>query len=1371
MNASNRVPLAVVGIGAAFAHAGTLRAFWRTISTGEDCIQEVPRHRWLPEDYYDPDPRVTDKTYATRGSFLSGVNFDAAKYGVPPKLLEHTDASQLLSLVVADNLLGNLVPAAFQKVDRDRICVVMGVANGTQLLCEMAGRTQRPIWYGAMLEQGISPEMANAICDRICDSVPDWSEASFPGLLGNVVSGRIANRLDLRGVNFTTDAACASSLSSLAAAAKELETDGADLAIAGGVDATNDAFTFMCFSKTPALSPTGDCRPFSVDADGTILGEGVGMVALRRLPDAVRDGDRIYGVIRGIGSSSDGRSTSVYAPLPAGQARALRLAYQNAGYGPESVGLVEAHGTGTMAGDEAELRALMQVFGEASERSHWCALGSIKSQIGHTKAASGVASLIKAVMALHHKVLPPTIKVSRPRRELESDSSPFYLNTATRPWITGPSTPRRASVSSFGFGGVNFHMTLEEHGYDPSAPNRGRTRALSSELVLLGATNRDAMRVRCDELSKARLPDGALVHLARESQQAFDASSGARLGVTARDEADLQELLRLVVQQLDKLDTNDASLELPQGLSYSELTPSNDVAVLFPGQGSQYLGMGGALACEFDAARAVWDREADLPVGPRALHELVYPKPSFAPDAAQDALAELTETQWAQPAIGAASLSTWALLSSLQLRPTRLIGHSFGELSALCAAGVWSERDLLAIARLRGECMAAAKPGTMLAITAKLSEVGALLQDVGGELVIANHNSPTQVIVAGPIAAIEALVPVLTAKGLRSSRLTVSAAFHSPLMDSARAALEKRIGDFPATAPSIDVWSCARMQSYPRDVTALREIVTSSIVEPVRFSDSVEAAYAAGTRVFVELAPSAVLSGLVDRILDGKPHRTISLDRKGADGTTSLFRGLGQLAVSGCQLDFTGLWSEFTLDADPRATPPSLLSMRVDSRNIGRKYPPLNTPPRKHPSDKPAMWDSPTAKRVVVAPPKEASSTSVSDAVSPAAATGQPPAASFQPVYAGGGDMETRSLNEVVMRDTNGHGESVGNGTHNGASAAPGAYAHHDPYALGNWLTAVNEMNRLTTEVHAVYQRVMGESHMAFLQVSEASMAGLLSMGPYALGAGASAPLALPSHAAPSNGSAEHHHAPRALGISRPGLTLGNGGGLGSLSATSSFVQHAPMAMAAPAAVHFAPAPAPAYAPVQHQAPVQHAAPVQHQAPVQQQAPAQQPRPYTNGNSTHHAAPAPVAAPAPAVAAVAVAPVAAAATASTESAAGNGHASRALKGMMARNAELSPEAREALDAGDYENLLRVVIAEKTGYPKEVLTMEMDFEADLGIDSIKRVEILASLQEVAPVDIEGANPQELMQLRTIGQVLEFVKTKIAEAALAPGAVTS
>ena len=267
-----------------------------------------------------------------------------------------------------------------------------------------------------------------------------------------MVAGRIANRLDLGGTNCVTDAACASTFSALSMAVNELYLGDSDMVITGGVDTLNDIFMFMCFSKTPALSLSGDVRPFSDSADGTMLGEGLGMVALKRLSDAERDGDRVYAVIRGVGTSSDGRSKSVYAPVSAGQASALTRAYSNAGFEPDSIELIEAHGTGTKAGDKAEFGGLQLAFGEA-ERNQWCALGTVKSQIGHTKAAAGAAGLFKAVMALHHKVLPPTIKVGKAKPALELETSPFYVNTEARPWIRGSDHPRRAGVSAFGFGG------------------------------------------------------------------------------------------------------------------------------------------------------------------------------------------------------------------------------------------------------------------------------------------------------------------------------------------------------------------------------------------------------------------------------------------------------------------------------------------------------------------------------------------------------------------------------------------------------------------------------------------------------------------------------------------------------------------------------------------------------------------------------------------------------------------------------------------------------------------------------------------------------------------------------------------------------
>ncbi len=261
-------------------------------------------------------------------------------------------------------------------------------------------------------------------------------------MLGNVVAGRIANRLDLRGTNCVVDAACASSLGAVNLALLELASGRSDVAVTGGLDTFNDIFMYMCFSKTPALSPTGEARPFDAEADGTILGEGLGVLVLKRLADARRDGDRVYAVIRSIGTSSDGKGQAVYAPSAAGQARRLRQAYSLAGISPGTVGLVEAHGTGTRVGDAAELEALEEVYRAASPESGWCALGSVKSQVGHTKAAAGAAGLIKAALALHHKVLPPTLKVSRPAEGLTRGDSPFYLNIEARPWLHAGEGPR-----------------------------------------------------------------------------------------------------------------------------------------------------------------------------------------------------------------------------------------------------------------------------------------------------------------------------------------------------------------------------------------------------------------------------------------------------------------------------------------------------------------------------------------------------------------------------------------------------------------------------------------------------------------------------------------------------------------------------------------------------------------------------------------------------------------------------------------------------------------------------------------------------------------------------------------------------------------
>jgi acyl transferase domain-containing protein len=338
-------PLAIVGVSAMFPGSHDAEGFWRDIHVGRDLLGDVPASHWLIEDYYDPDPKAPDKTYARRGGFLTPVEFDPLAWGVPPAILRATDTTQLLALMVAEQALRDAAGARFERMDRSRISVILGVTSAQELISTMVSRLQRPIWVKSLREHGVPEDEVQSISDRIADHYVPWEESSFPGLLGNVVAGRIANRLDLGGTNCVVDAACASTFAALNMAMQELWLGDSDLVLAGGADTLNDIFMFMCFSKTPALSLSGDCRPFSDRADGTMLGEGLGMVALRRLADAERDGDPIYAVIRGIGSSSDGRSKSVYAPVPAGQAQALRRAHANAGVDARTVELIEAHGT------------------------------------------------------------------------------------------------------------------------------------------------------------------------------------------------------------------------------------------------------------------------------------------------------------------------------------------------------------------------------------------------------------------------------------------------------------------------------------------------------------------------------------------------------------------------------------------------------------------------------------------------------------------------------------------------------------------------------------------------------------------------------------------------------------------------------------------------------------------------------------------------------------------------------------------------------------------------------------------------------------------------------------------------------------------
>ena len=668
--------------------------------------------------------------------------------------------------------------------DRKRIGVVLGVTGTLELVIPLGARLGHPLWRRALKDAGVEGSVADDVVRRIGESYVGWQENSFPGLLGNVVAGRIANRLDLGGTNCVVDAACASSLSAMHLAALELETGRADAVVTGGVDTFNDIFMYMCFSKTPALSPTGDARPFDAAGDGTILGEGLGMVVLKRLADAERDGDRIYAIVRGIGSSSDGKGNAVYAPKAAGQVAALRSAYAAAAVDPATIELVEAHGTGTRVGDATEVAGLAEVYGKPGRGGPWCALGSVKSQIGHTKAAAGAAGLIKAIAALYHKVLPPTVKVNEPLPLLNNGQTPFYVNTDKRPWLPSPDHPRRAAVSAFGFGGSNFHCVLEEARPEKVAADwDGDVQILSLAADTPQALDRQLADWPTD------LGWEALRSRAFRARGAWRADAHCRLLLVVQRER--TDLARLIASARTGLKQSKATWRTPDGAFYGSGPAAGKLAVLFPGQGAQYPGMLRDLACQFPQmldALAEADRRfaADRPGVAERLGDLLYPRTAFTDAQRAANEAALRATDVAQPALGAVSLGAWRVLEHFGVRADATAGHSYGELTALCAAGRLAEGDFHFLSNLRGKLMADAAPGAMLAVQAAPEAIAAVIIAEKLDLTVANKNAPEQTVLSGRPEEIDRAATLLAARQLRAKKLVVGGAFHSPLVADAR---------------------------------------------------------------------------------------------------------------------------------------------------------------------------------------------------------------------------------------------------------------------------------------------------------------------------------------------------------------------------------------------------------------------------------------------------------------------------------------------------------------------------------------------------------------------------------------------------------
>jgi len=906
MESTSHRAIAIVGVGAILPDAPNVPAFWENIKSGHYSVTEVDSARWDPKLYYDPDPKAPDKTYSKIGGWVRDYAWDPMNWhlAVPPRVVDAMDGGQKWAVACTRQALEDYGYPK-RSLDLDRTGVILGNAMGGEkhylttlrIYFPECARDLGSAEHFAVLPEDIRREILRELHDRMAKHLPEVTEDTMPGELSNCIAGRIANIFNFHGPNYVCDAACASAMAAISSAIEGLIEHHFDAVITGGIDRNMGAPSFVKFCKIGALSATGT-RPYAQGADGFVMGEGAALFLMKRLADAERDHDKIYAVIRGIGGSSDGKGKGITAPNPVGQRLAIQRAWEIAGLSPGTVTYIEGHGTSTRVGDVVEAQSMVDVLQDSSLPVHSVAVGSVKSNFGHLKSAAGAAGLLKAVLALHEKVLPPSVNCEHPNPDIDFAHSPLYVNTELKPWTVPADSMRRAGLSAFGFGGTNFHAVLEE--YIPHRLNGNGKKSIAVPDIAPAITE-SSMNPKpypsCSAPSRKVPLRGALVVGAGSEAALVErlrviekgAATGRAPAPSAPAESDLRAPERIAIDYANSAELKEKATNTLKAVAanqpaiwkalraqgiYRGHGPAPKVAFLYPGQGSQYINMLKPL-CAIEPIVAETFAEADRVMTPllgKPLSEFIFVDKTDA-EAVAKAEDDLRQTAITQPAVLATDLALTRLLAAYGIKPDFAMGHSLGEYGALVAVEALPFGDALEAVSARGREMthfAVQDNGRMAAVFAPLEEIERILKSVNDYVVIANINSEHQSVIGGASLAVEQAMQAFQKAGYEVSALSVSHAFHTSIVAPASEPLRRVLERLRLSAPKLPIVANINGEFYPSGadiVPKMVDILAQQVAAPVQFVKGLRTLYNAGARVFVEVGPKKALQGFAEDVL------------------------------------------------------------------------------------------------------------------------------------------------------------------------------------------------------------------------------------------------------------------------------------------------------------------------------------------------------------------------------------------------------------------------------------------------------------------------------------------------------------------------